>query len=110
MFLTTRVRNPDEDDCKKLRRVLSYFGSILNSVKLHLNANNLNVVQWWVNASYGTHPDLKGQTGETISIGKGCVTSASKKKKVNTTSLTISEVVGVHEASPQVLWKKAFPI
>ena len=58
--------------------------------------------------SYGTHTYLKGQTGATILIGEGCVTSASKKKKINTTSSTISEVVGVHEASPQVLWMKDF--
>ena len=51
---------------------------------------------------------LKGKKGAKIYIGKGCVTSASKKKKVNTTSSTISEVVGVHKVSPQVLLTKAF--
>ena len=68
----------------------------------------MNVVQWWVHASYGIHPDLKGQTGATISIKKGCVTSALKKKKIKMTISTINEVVGVQEASPQVLWTKAF--
>ena len=81
-FITTRVLNPDEDDWKKLQRVLSYLNATINSVKIHLNTNDLNVVHWWVDASYGTHPDLKGQTGATISIRKGCVTSASKKKKL----------------------------
>ena len=78
MFLTMRVINPDEGDWKKLRRVLSYLNATINSMKLHLNPNDLNVVHWWVEPSYGTHSDLKGQTGSTISIGKGCVTSASK--------------------------------
>ena len=58
--LTTRVRNPDEDDWKKILRVISYLDAIINSVKLHLSANGLNVVHWWVDGSYGTHPDLKG--------------------------------------------------
>ena len=80
----------------------------MGSVKLHLKANNLNVTHWWVDESYGTHPDLKGQTKATISIVKGYVMSASKKQKVNTTSFTISKVVGVHEASLQVLWTKVF--
>ena len=62
----------------------------------------------WLDAPYGNHPDLKGQTGATISIGKGCVTSASKKQKVNATILTISELVGFYEASPQLLWTNAF--
>ena len=61
--------------------VLRYLGTTINSVKLHLNANDLNVVHWWVDASHGTHTDLKGQTGVTIYTGKGCVTSASKKQK-----------------------------
>ena len=75
-FLTTRVRNPDEDDWKNLRRVLSYLEATIKTVKLHLKVNYLNVVHWWVDVSYGTHPDLKVQTGATISIGKVCVTSA----------------------------------
>ena len=45
-FLSTRVINPDEEDWKKLRRVLSYIDATINSVKLHLNANDLNVVHW----------------------------------------------------------------
>ena len=43
-FPTTRVRNPDEDDWKKIRRVLSYLDATINSIKLHLNANDMNVV------------------------------------------------------------------
>ena len=70
-FLTTRVQNPDKGDWKKIRRVPRYLDATINSVKLHLNANNLNVVRWWVDASYGTHPYLKGQIGATIFIGKG---------------------------------------
>ena len=69
--------------------------------------NDLNVVHWWVDASYGTYPGLKGKTGATISIGKGCVTSASKVKKVSTTRPKISKVVEVNEASTKVLWTKA---
>ena len=51
VFLTTRVRNPDEDNWKKIQRVLSYLDATINTVKLHLNANELNVVHWWVDAS-----------------------------------------------------------
>ena len=103
-----RVRNLDEDDWKNTRRVLRYLDATINALKLHLNVNNLNVVHWWVDASYGTHTDLKGQTGATISIGKGCVTSEFLKQKINVTSSTIRELVGVHEVSPQVLWTKSF--
>ena len=43
-FLTTRLITTDEDDWKKLQRVLSYLDATINTVKLHLNANNMNVV------------------------------------------------------------------
>ena len=43
-----------------------------------------------------------------ISIRKGCITSASRNQKINATSSTISELFGVHEASPKVLWTKVF--
>ena len=49
-LLTTRVRNPDEDNRKKLQSVLSYLDAKINSVELHLNEKNLNVVHWWVDA------------------------------------------------------------
>ena len=75
------MKNPDENNWKKLRRVLSYLNSTINSVKFHLNANYLNVVHWWVDMSYGTHTDLKGKTGAKNPFGKGCVTSAFKKSK-----------------------------
>ena len=47
-------------------------------------------------------------TGAIISIGKGCITSISKKQKINTTSSTISELVGVYDFPSQVLWTKSF--
>ena len=75
---------------------------------LHLNVDELNVVHWWVGGSYGTHPELKDHTGATILIWKGCFTSMSKKQKINTPSSAISELVGVNESSPQVLWTKYF--
>ena len=91
---------------KILQSVLNYLHGKMGSVELHLKKNNLNVIHWWENTQYGTHLDLKGQTGAAISIRTGCVTRNPKKKKVNTTSSTISEVVGVHGALPKVLWTK----
>ena len=70
-FLTTRVQNSDEDACKKLQRILSYLDATINIVKLLLNVKELKVVHWWLNTSYGTRLDLKGQTGAKISIRKG---------------------------------------
>ena len=57
-LLTTRVRNPDEDDWKKLRRLLGYLKL---TVKLPptLRANGVNVLKWWVDASYAAHDEMR---------------------------------------------------
>ena len=39
-----------------------------------------------------------------MTLGKGAVTAFSRKQKINTRSSTESEVVGVDDAMPSVLW------
>eukprot|EP00957_Ditylum_brightwellii_P155394 11829151-Ditylum_brightwellii.AAC.1 len=60
-FLTTRVKNPDKDDWKKLHRVILYLNGTKNLV-LTLGADSLNVAKWWVDSAFAMHPDMKGQT------------------------------------------------
>ena len=67
-FLTTRVRNTDEDDWKKLRRLLGYLKRVIK-LPLILRANGVNVLKWWVDASYAAHDDMQGHTRGTMSMG-----------------------------------------
>ena len=60
--------------------------------------NYLDVFYWWSDASYKTHPDLKGKTGNKIFIRKEYFIIASKRQRLNTTGSTISELVGFHKA------------
>jgi hypothetical protein len=69
-FLTTRVRSPDKDERGKLKRVLKYLRGTVY-MPLILKAYSLNIVKWWVGASFTTHGDNKGHTGVTMSLGKG---------------------------------------
>ena len=55
-FLTTRVKEPDEDDWAKLRRALRYLKRN-PSLALTMEAHDLSLVQWWVDASFAVHPD-----------------------------------------------------
>ena len=87
---------------------MKYLFGTMEDTALHLNAYYFSVVHWLVDASYDTHPDFKGHTGSTISSRKGCFTRISKNQKVDTTSSTISELLGLHESSPQVLRTKYF--
>eukprot|EP00984_Skeletonema_dohrnii_P016801 scaffold7524_cov79-Skeletonema_dohrnii-CCMP3373.AAC.1 len=106
-FLTTRVRRPDEDDWGKVKRVLRYlYGT--RSLPLRLTVDDLTVAKWNIDASHAVHWDCKGQTGAGMTLGKGAVSSFSWKQKINTKSSTESEIVGVDDAMPSVLWSLYF--
>lgn len=68
-FLCTRVQVPDVDDYKKLHRVVQY----LSGTKLMLEADDLQALQWWVDASFTVHWDMKSHTGGCFRFGKGAV-------------------------------------
>jgi hypothetical protein len=71
-FLCTRVKGPDTDDYKKLTRVVRYLcGSI--EVPLILEADNMHIIKWWVDASFAVHTDMKRHTGPVVSLGKGAI-------------------------------------
>jgi hypothetical protein len=106
-FLTTRVKNPDEDDWGKLKRVLGYLKGTLH-MPLMLSADSLTLSRWWVDAAYAVHHDCKSQTGAGMSLGKGMVCSYSWKQKIVTKSSTEAELVGVDDSLGCILWAKYF--
>ena len=106
-FLCTRVKCPDEDDYKKLTRVMRYLrGTEL--LPLTLEADGSHVMLWWVDASFAVHPDMKGHTGGVLSMGKGAVYGTSTKQKLVTRSSTEAELVGANDVMPQILWTRYF--
>ncbi len=106
-FLSTRVREPDEDDWKKLLRMIKYLKGTVD-LPLILRANGTGIVKWWVDAAYAVHRDMKGHTGGTLQLGKGSINSKSIKQKLNTTSSTESELVGTFDVMPDILWTNYF--
>jgi hypothetical protein len=56
-FLTTRVKQPDEDDWKKLQRMMRYMRETLD-LPLILSADGTSVIKWWVDGSHGVHFDM----------------------------------------------------
>ena len=65
-------------------------------------------IRWWVDASFGVHPDLCSHTGATMSVGRGSTYSVSRKQKLNTRSSTEAELVRVNDAMSLVLWTRLF--
>ena len=106
-FLATRVQSPDIDNWKKLGRSLRYLCDTA-SLALTLKADSLSEIRWWIDESYGVHPDCRSHTGATMSMGQGSIYSKSTKQKINTRSSTEAELVGINDAMSMILWTRLF--
>jgi hypothetical protein len=106
-FLTTRVREPDIEDWAKMVHMMKYLrGSKM--LPLILSASGSGILKWWIDASFAVHPNMRGHTGGGISMGRGMPIVTSTKQKLNTRSSTESEIVGVDDCMPAVLWTRYF--
>ena len=106
-FLTTRVKSPDEDDWKKLVRLIRYLRGT-PEMPLILKADDVAVIKWWVDGAHGVHPNMRGHTGGCVSLGFGCPITGSNKQKLNTGSSTETELVGVSDWLPMIVWTNYF--
>jgi hypothetical protein len=106
-LLCTRVKSPNQDDWKKLMRLLEYIKGSLKDV-LVLKADDLHVIKWYVDASFAVHADFKSHTGAAMIYGGGAPITMSKKQKLNTRSSTEAELVGADDAINLILWTRLF--
>lgn len=106
-FLTTRVLEPTTQDQTKLERVLQYLNDT-KELKLTLEVGNMCFVDAYIDASFATHDDMKGQTGTFITLGKGAIFARSAKQKIVCKSSTESELVGLTESLTPVIWLRNF--
>jgi hypothetical protein len=56
------------------------------------------------------HPNMRGHTGGGMTMGRGFPISVSTKQKLNTKSSTESELVGIDNMMPFILWTCYFLI
>ena len=66
---------------------------------LTLNADDLKVFKWYVDASLAVHPDFTIHTGAIPNMRQGSMQSVFNKLKLNMKSSTKSELVVVDDAS-----------
>ena len=86
-FLTTRVRDPSKQDWKKLVHLFKYLRGN-QDITLILRADGSGILKWYVDASHGVHPNMRGHTGGGLTMGTGFPVSTSTKQKLNTRSST----------------------
>ena len=103
----TRVKSPNEDDWKKLIR-LSVCLKCTKHFCLTLEADNLHIARWWADAAFAVHPDMKGHTGATMTMGKGAIQAISTKQKINTKSSTEAELVAADDTLSHLIQTKHF--
>ena len=51
---------------------------------LTLEADEVNIIKWWVDAPFAVHPDIKSHTGGVMTLGKGAIYDTSTHQKINT--------------------------
>ena len=73
-----------------------------------IGAEGEGIIQSWIDASYDVHVDMRGQTGGAIAMGRVTLINKSMKQKLNTKSSTETEVIGVSDIVPYVLWLENF--
>ena len=105
--LCTRVKEPNQDDWNKLIRLLKYINGTRED-RLHLSADDLSIIKWYVDVAFAVHPDFKSHTGGGMTFGTGMPINASRKQKLNTRSSTESELVGADDMAQMILWTKFF--
>jgi hypothetical protein len=79
-FLYTRVKSPDVDDWKKLRRVMLYLRGTPD-LPLTLEAGDMSILKWWIDASFATHANMKSYTGVMLTLGKGAAYAEHPRNK-----------------------------
>jgi len=104
-FLCTWVKELDEDDYKKLDKVMQYIRGIR---ELMLSIEPRKDPKSCVDSLYTVYPDMWSHTGVDISLGKGLLTPHQTSKNPNTKSSREAKLVAIEDAMVQVLWTKHF--
>ena len=106
-FTTTRVRGPDINDYWKLSYLMEYL-RVDRLCPLILSADGSRVLMWYIDASFAVHPNMRSHTGGGLTMGRGFPIVSSTKQKLNTQRSTESELVGVDDMMPIVIWSQYF--
>jgi len=70
--------------------------------------DDIKIIKWNADASYGAHEDFQCHTGSVMSMRTGALQAGSRKQKLNTRSSTEAELVGVDDVMAKILWTKLF--
>jgi hypothetical protein len=101
-YLTTRVTCANEEDVRKLNRVLMYLSGTPDNV-LTLSCHRPLRVTAFVDVAFGSHDDGKSHTGVCHRIGEATVLAKSRKQKMVSKDSTEAELIGLTDRVDGVL-------
>ena len=103
--MTTRVREPTEDDQSKLMKVVKYLnGTIELGITLGGDDSGKIDFRGYADAAYGVHADAKSHSGIYITLGLGPILWKSIKQKCVTRSSCEAELVALSELASLAIW------
>ena len=73
-----------------------------------LSADGSGMLKWFIDGSFGVHPNMRGHTGGGLTRGRGFPINNYTKQKINTRSSTESEIVEVDDCLPAVCLSRYF--
>ena len=91
--MCTRVSKSDLDFWKKLRRVISFIKVTIDDKRI-ICTKSLSAIFIWVNTAHAVNPDMKSQTGGTMTMGIGVMYGKCSNQKLNVKSSTEVELGG----------------
>ena len=106
-FLTTRVKSPNNDDQKKLSKLMKYLQETWY-LPLILEDDDSGVLKWYIDGSFAIHNNMKSHTGINLTRDKGTIYGGSLKHKLNSKSSTEAELISVSNVINQVWWTKFY--
>jgi hypothetical protein len=103
-ILATRVRSPTATDMESLVHVYQYLYRT-REYGIRFTPTSM-LLQYWIDASYGTHPDSCGHGGILVILGEdnAPVLAVSKKQKLNSRSSCESELIELDIGLNHLLW------
>ena len=108
--LCSRVRAPGRQEWTKLVRMMKFLHRTKDDMLTLSKGHGSIQLEWYVDASFAIHPDYRGHTGAAFKFkgGKGFLIQRSSKQKLNASSSTTSELIGVDDVLPKILWIPLF--
>ena len=103
LLILNRLIDPDNDYYKNLTRMTKYIQGTIG-LPLILSIDKSGNINWYIDAEFMVHTDMRSHTGGLITIGTGRAYVQSRKQKLNTKNSTEASIVAVDDVLTQVIW------